>query len=184
MSNSLWPHGLWPARLLCPWDFPGKNTGVLCHFLLQWIFLIQGLNIWLLHLLHWQTDYLPLSHQGSHVPFFHKDPNVGAFDRLATVLSSASSELKCLVFGPLCSWTTVQFSHSVVSNSLRPHGLQHARLPCPSATPGAYTNSCPSCRWCHPTVSIQPSHPLSSRSPSAFNVSQHQGLFQWVSSSH
>ena len=45
----------------------------------------------------------------------------------------------------------VQFSHSVMSNSLQPHGLQHIRLPCPSPTPGAYSNSCPSCRWCHPT---------------------------------
>ena len=48
---------------------------------------------------------------------------------------------------------SVQFSHSVVSDSLRPHGLQHARLPCPSPTPGAYSNSCPSHRWCHPTIS-------------------------------
>ena len=40
-----------------------------------------------------------------------------------------------------------------MSNSLRPHGLQHARLPCPSPTPGAYSNSCPSSRWCHPTIS-------------------------------
>ena len=38
-------------------------------------------------------------------------------------------------------------------NSLQPHGLQHARLPCPSPTPGAYSNSCPSSRWCHPTIS-------------------------------
>ena len=46
-----------------------------------------------------------------------------------------------------------QFSHSVVSDSLWPHGLQHARLPCPSPTPGAYLKSCPSSRWCHPTIS-------------------------------
>ena len=46
-----------------------------------------------------------------------------------------------------------QFSHSVMSDSLQPHGLQHARLPCPSLTPGAYSNSCPSSRWCHPTIS-------------------------------
>ena len=46
-----------------------------------------------------------------------------------------------------------QFSHSVVSDSLRPHGLQYARLPCPSPTPGAYSNSCPLSRWCHPTIS-------------------------------
>ena len=43
-----------------------------------------------------------------------------------------------------------QFSHSVVSDSLRRHGLQHARLPCPSPTPGACSNSCPSSWWCHP----------------------------------
>ena len=46
-----------------------------------------------------------------------------------------------------------QFSRSVMSDSLRLHGLQHARLPCPSPTPGAYSNSCPSSRWCHLTIS-------------------------------
>ena len=45
-----------------------------------------------------------------------------------------------------------QFSHSVVSNSLRPHGLQHTRLPCLSPTPGAYSKSCPLSQWCHPTI--------------------------------
>ena len=49
--------------------------------------------------------------------------------------------------------SSVQFSRSVVSNSLRPHGLQHARLPCPSPTPRAWSNSCPSSQWCHPTIS-------------------------------
>ena len=53
----------------------------------------------------------------------------------------------------ICAGVTVQFSHSVGSDSLRSHGLQHGRLPCPSATPGAYSNSCPSSRWCHPTIS-------------------------------
>ena len=48
---------------------------------------------------------------------------------------------------------SVQCSHSVVSDSLRPYGLQHARLPCPSPTPGAYSNSCPSHWWCHLTIS-------------------------------
>ena len=48
---------------------------------------------------------------------------------------------------------SIQFSHSVVSNSLQPHGLQHARLPCLSPTPGAYSNSCPLSQWCHPTIS-------------------------------
>ena len=47
----------------------------------------------------------------------------------------------------------LQFSCSVVSGSLRPHGLQHTRLPCPSPTPGVYSNSCPSSWWCHSTIS-------------------------------
>ena len=62
VSDPLWPHGLQPARLLCPWDFPGKNTGLGYHFLLQGICLTQRLNPCLLHLLHWQVDTLPLSH--------------------------------------------------------------------------------------------------------------------------
>ena len=49
--------------------------------------------------------------------------------------------------------SSVQFSHSVVSDSLRPHGLQHARPPCPSPTPEVYSNSCPSSWWCHPIIS-------------------------------
>ena len=46
------------------------------------------------------------------------------------------------------------FGCPVMSSSLWPHGLQHARLPCPSLTPGAYSNSCPSSQWCHPTISF------------------------------
>ena len=49
MSNFLQPHELWPTRLLCPWNFPGKNTGVDCHFLPQGIFLTQGSKLGLLH---------------------------------------------------------------------------------------------------------------------------------------
>ena len=48
---------------------------------------------------------------------------------------------------------SVQFSHSVVSDSLQPHGLQHPRPPSPSPTPGAYSNSCSLSQWCHPTIS-------------------------------
>ena len=55
----LQPHGLYPNRLLCPWDFPGKNFGVVCHFLFQGIFLIQGSDLRLSHckrnLYHWAT---------------------------------------------------------------------------------------------------------------------------------
>ena len=49
--------------------------------------------------------------------------------------------------------SSVHFSYSVMSNSLWPHGLQHARLPCPSLTPEACSNSSPSSQWCHPTIS-------------------------------
>ena len=53
----------------------------------------------------------------------------------------------------ICCDLSVQFSHSVVSSALRSHGLKHARLPCPSPTPRAYSNLCSSSRWCHPTIS-------------------------------
>ena len=58
VSNSLRPHGLQPARLLSSWDFPGKNTGLDCHFQLQDIFATQESNP---QLLHWQADSLPLA---------------------------------------------------------------------------------------------------------------------------
>ena len=63
MPSSLQPRGLQPARLLCPWDSPGKNTGVGSLSLLQGIFPTQGLSP--LSLLPWQVDSLPLNHQGS-----------------------------------------------------------------------------------------------------------------------
>ena len=75
--------------------------------------------------------------------------------------------------------SSVQFSRSVMSNSLPLHGLQHARLPCPSPTPGASSNSCSSSRWCHPTISSSVV-PFSSCLQS-FPTS---GSFQWVSCSH
>ena len=54
----------------------------------------------------------------------------------------------------ICSYIcSVQFSHSVMSNSLWPHGLQHARPPCPSQTPWVYSNSSPLSQWCHPAIS-------------------------------
>ena len=63
------------------------------------------------------------------------------------------SRKKNVIKGVLGEEVQFSFSHSVVSNSLQPHGLQHTRLPCPSPTPGACSNSCPSSRWCHPTIS-------------------------------
>ena len=53
----------------------------------------------------------------------------------------------------MIQFSSFQFSRTVVSDSLQPNGLQHARSPCPSPTPRAYSNSCPSSWWCHPTIS-------------------------------
>ena len=64
MSDSLQPCGLQSTRLLCPWSFPGRDTIVDCHFLLQGIFPTQGSNVCLLH---WQVDSLPLTHHRSHI---------------------------------------------------------------------------------------------------------------------
>ena len=58
-----------------------------------------------------------------------------------------------LFWPPSLAYSLVQFSRSVMSDSLWPHGLQHARLPCPSLSPGVCSNSCPLSRWCYPTIS-------------------------------
>ena len=89
-----------------------------------------------------------------------------------------------VVFYQTSTWishqfSSVQFSRSVVSDSLRPHESQHDRPLCPSQTPGVYSDSRPSSQWCHPAISS-----LSSPSPPATNPSQHQSLFQRVNSSH
>ena len=78
-----------------------------------------------------------------------------------------------------CLSCSVQFSRSVVSDTLQLHGLKHARPLCPSPILGVYSNSHPLSRWCHPTISssVVPS-------PPTFYLSQHQGLFKWISSSH
>ena len=74
---------------------------------------------------------------------------------------------------------SVQFSHSVLSDSLRPHESQHARPPCPSPTPRVHSNSCPSSWWCHPAISSSVI-PFSS----CFQSFPALGLFKWVSSLH
>ena len=81
----------------------------------------------------------------------------------------------CFLHIPQTCW----FSHSVMSNTLQPRVLKHTRLPCLSPTPGPCSNSCPLSWWCHPTISSSVI-PF----PPAFNLSQNQGLFQWVSSLH
>ena len=94
---------------------------------------------------------------------------------LMTPFSHLQSQQHCI-----SGHSSVQFSRSVVSDSLWSHGLQHARPPCPSPTPGVYPNSCPSSWWCHPTISpfVVPfsSHLQSFPASGSFQMSQ---LFAW-----
>ena len=105
VSDSLQPHGLYSARLLCPWDSPGKNTGVGCRALLQEIFLIQGSNPGLLHCRQIFFFYC-LSHQGS--PW--------ALEWVAYPVSKGSSwprnqtGLSCIAGGFFTSWATREAS--------------------------------------------------------------------------
>ena len=122
------------------------------HVLLQWVLSVKwGQVRWFFNITCFLT---PGSFQ----------PNFPSYV-LCVVIWTHGGELLALLL----------FSHQVTSDSLWPHGLQHARFPCPASPPRA----CPSsCHWIG--EAIQPSHPLSSPSPSAFNLSQHQGLFQWI----
>ena len=92
------------------------------------------------------------------------------------------SQVMCILVMGSMGWadSSVQFSRSVVSDSLRPRELQHARPPCPSPTPGVHPNSCPSSRWCHPAISssVVPfsSCPQSLPVSRSFPMSQ---LFTW-----
>ena len=165
--------------------------------LFQGIFPTQESNLCLLHLLHWQAGSLPLVPPGKPLisymivqmiclnycvfvswgvsPFhlscqFYVYGVISLFIMLVMCLMSAQS---VLIF------SSVQFSHSVMSDSPRPHESQHARPPCPLPTPGVYPNSCPSSRWCHSTISSSVI-PFSS-CPQSLPAS---GSFQWVNSSH
>ena len=120
------------------------------------------------------------------VPSCHSELSLNVTSSEICALTTSTPSLKQMsspffhtpIYSSAYYFTSIQFSHSVVSDSLWLHGLQQARLPCPSPTTGVYSNSCPSSWWCHPTIS-----PPVMPSPPAFNISQHQGLFQWVSSS-
>ena len=110
-----------------------------------------------------------------------------------TVDGDCSHEIRWLLLGRkammnLVCISLVQFSCSVMFDSLQPHGLQHTKLPCLSPTPGAYSNSCPLSRWYHPTISpsvVPFSSCLQSFAGSgSFSLLQDQGLFQGSSSSH
>ena len=131
-----------PGSSLYPWYSPGKHTGVGCRAFLQGIFLTQGLNLHLLHLLHWQAGSLPLAPPG----------------KPSTILSSVTQSCPTLCYPMNCSTPGLPVHHQLPeSTQTHVHWVSDA---------------------------IQPSHPLSSPSPPALHLSQHQDLFKWVSSSH
>ena len=140
----LQPHGLQPSRLVWePQGLPGKKTGVGCHFLFQMTFPTQESN---LLLVCWQVGSLPLSHQGSPITqpacphFWPKCPTQvtelvakrGYKHEILVIIKIVTKRLQ-----ELGNTIILLFSRSVVSDSQLSHGLQHARLPCPSPTPGA-----------------------------------------------
>jgi len=103
-----------------------------------------------------------------------------ALEPLQIMLCSSRSKKYIL----MATFRSDQISCSVVSDSFRPHELQHARPPCPSPTPGVHSNSCPLSRWCHPAISASvvpfSSCPQSLPASESFPMSQ---LFTWGSQS-
>ena len=114
VSDSLWPHGLQPPRLLHPWDFPGKSTGVGCHFLLQGIFPTQGLNPGLSHC---RRMLYPLSHQG------RRCKCIGNTRLPMTVMGNTEPKLspkqcRCSKWGP-CSLRSLELHSQPVLVSIK-----------------------------------------------------------------
>ena len=168
VSNSLWPHGLYS-----PWNFPGQNTVVGSLSLLRGIFPTQELNPGLLHC---RQILYQLSYKGSsRILVWVAYPVSSRFSQPRN-----RTGVPCIAGGFFSNWTIretwyicvyhikrkmwytswvelswVEFSHSVVSDSLRPHGPQHARPPCPSPTP-EFTQT--HVHWV--SDAIQPSHPV------------------------
>ena len=152
-----------------------KHTRVGSLSLLQWIFPTQESNQGLLHC---RRILYQLSYQGS--PLYSRPCTkcrATLVSRSQSLLSrSSQSWVWALVMtrNRNASLSTVQFSRSVMSNSLRPHESQHARPPCPSPTPEVHSDSRPSRQWCHPAIS-------SSVVPFS---SCPQSLPEWVNSLH
>ena len=180
-------------RLPCPWDSPGKNTGVGCHFLLQGIFLTQGSNPGLLCLLQWQVGSLapvapgePPQRQPDESKNYPRSLAPQSFPKV--LKEERKKQNKTYLISRRRKWQPTPGSlpensvdqepggvQSISVQSLRrvwvlwPHGLQHTRPPCPSPTPRAYSKSCPSCQWCHPTISfsVAPFFPCSQSFPAS-----------------
>ena len=144
MSHSLWPHGLEPTSLLCPWKFSRQENK---NALLQGICPTRGLKPGLLHC-RWSLYHL--SYQGSpgrlegramkcRYPFWG---NENALKLTIVMVVQLYKILNCIV-------SVQSLSHVHLCNPMR---RQHTRPPCPSPTPGVYSNSCPLSWWCYPAI--------------------------------
>ena len=134
MSNSLQPYGLQSTRFLCPWDFPGKKTGVGCDLLLRYIYIYMYIYIYI---------YI--------YTYIHTHTHTSVFSSVAQSCPTLCDPMNYSTPGLPVHHQLPEFTQIHV------HQVGDA---------------------------IQPSHPLSFPSPPAPNPSQHQGLFQWVNSSH
>ena len=143
MSNSVRPQRWQPTNLFCPWDSPGKNTGVGCHALLQGIFPTQGSNPRLLCFLHWQVGSLPLSHLGS-------------LSAVPAAAAAAESLQSCLTFAALRTVAhqaplSMGFSRQEYwsglpcppPGDLPDPGIEPASLMSPALADGFFTTSAP-----------------------------------------
>ena len=174
------PYRRQPTRLPRPWDSPSKNTEVGCHLLLQCMKVKSESEVALS--CPTLSDRMDCSLPGSSVHGIFQarvlEWGAIAFSRKTVLLTHKTNLLWCFhIFKNI--YPSVQFSRSVVSDSLWPPEPQHVRPPCLSPIPAVHSNPCLLSRWCH-----EPSHPLSSPSSPALNLPQHQGLFKCVNSSH
>ena len=119
----LWPHGLSPARLLCPWNFTGKNTGVNCYFLFQGIFVIKESNSGLLCLVPWQMGSLPAAPPGK--------PMLQTITQSDFVLSYITLHTV---------YTNIQ-SHRI-TGFVTQHTLSHNHITCKNCNPSATLTHC------------------------------------------
>ena len=164
-------------NIYCPWLIflhPKLSTSSIPKYLRFTDDLIGWKNIHMLVCLHHLLlRFQKIKWLGKQSCFFGPNSDVAGEKKInQKLILHLSNNSSIYIF------SSVQFSHSVVSDSLRPLELQHTRPPCPSPSPGVHSNS----RWV--SDALQPSHSLSSTSPPAPNPSQHQSLFQQVNSSH
>ena len=171
------------AFLYCSWDSQDKNTGVVCHSLLQWTMFCQNSPQWPIHLGQPSREWIIVSLSETklwsmisiwlvfYACAFHSACPLRDKDKRLVEASSWEGLTVGETWSSSDGWamlSSVHFSRSFLSDSLSLHGLQQARPPCPSSTPKVYSNSCPLSQWCHPTISS-----LSSPSPTTFSLSQH-----------